>query len=133
MGNTKLWKGSPEPADGLAEEVFESSSASDLQSRVRAHYASLIEAGRGLLDLSLSGAGDGHAFMCTMLSSPVLTDPELEFWFYSAANEPSLRSAAAAVIAGLQGPPTRYVYGQAEAGSKQGTRFIGVLLVSISD
>lgn len=135
MGNTRLYGFSaPAPADGLIEEVFESSLASDLQTRVQAYYATLVQVGRGLVDFNLAGAGDGHSFMCTLVSAPVrASDPNLEFRFYLAASERELRAAAAALIASLQSPPVRYIYGQSEAGSKQGTRWMGVFLVSITD
>lgn len=136
MGNFLLWRGTlgnSIPADGLFTTVIESSLASDLQARINAALAEFRDTSH-LADVCLSGAGDGHAFICSLLWAPdSSTDAGLRAVCYSGASEPALRDAANAAIAGLVESGELFIYGQAESGAKQGTRFMGVLLASTTD
>lgn len=129
MGNITL--GSAAAAvDGMVENVFESSLASDLQTRVQALVNLLITGGAGTIrDVNLCGAGDGHAFVCTLLVSPGGAPPAAGtvVRFYSGASEPAFSAAAAAAIASLQTQNLR-VIGHGESGASQGTRWMGMIV-----
>lgn len=128
MGNIAL-NGSATPADALVEEVFESSLASDLQARLQAFVDGLIAGTGQIVDANLVGAGDGHAFVCTVLYNPAGTPPVAGTLvrFYSAASEPAFRAAAAAALASLQGQALQ-VSGHGEAGASQGRRWMGMFI-----
>lgn len=115
--------------DGLVEEVFESPLAADLQARVQAFITGLIDDGGQIVDASLSGAGDGHEFIFTVLYDPEGLPPATGtvVRFYLAGDEREFRLAAAAAIASLQAQNLQ-VSAHGESGSSQGRRWMGVFI-----
>ena len=135
MGNANnIPLAGPEYAPQTRSFSIQSSLTSDVQARAQAILAAEIADGRNLTDAALSGAGDGHSFMLTLVTRLGRTVyPDVNgILCYVAPNAEALDVAAQAALDSLTdgGGNSRSVVGMAEAGSCDGHRWMGVIFHS---
>lgn len=132
MSNINMWRGDVVPVVNAGIEHVESPLAADMQARVQARIAALAVDGRGVFDVALSGSGDGHAFVCALVTNVGAALTDLEVFVYEAASEPDLQAAGQQLLNQLSADGY-FIYGQGDAGSAAGHRWMGIILASTSD
>lgn len=128
MGNVFFGAETLDKADA-AIQVFEAADPAILQSQVQAAINALILGDTyDIADLALAGAGDGHAFVVTMLygTASRSTVAGTEVRFYMAATKDALDLQIAAALADIGA--TDLIVGHAEAGAAQGHRWMGMIV-----
>lgn len=136
MGNFNLYPGgAPIPTESLNFIVIEASDPTIMQQRVQAVLDAIGAGGPGsipggLLEMALTGAGDGHAFVTTILVDSALPDTPVlaDFLTYMASSEPELPIAATAALS-VYVPGESVIAGHALAGSAEGRRWMGAFFV----
>lgn len=115
------------PAGGCVVRSVESSNPDDLQARGQAVIAELSALG-GLVVGNLAGAGDGSAFMLTIIGSPdaPVAPIGLALTVYSAGSSAELQLAKQRALASLG--PTAVLLGCAEDGAGRGRVWMGALV-----
>ena len=129
MGNlSPIVTGGEVTVGSIVDSFIEASDPVSMQTRLNAALQSELSAGRGLVDLSLCGSGDGTDFVAHLQTSSESTPTvTLIVLVYAATNRVELGNAATkarvdAIAAGY------FYYGESFGGAAQGRRFMGAIV-----
>lgn len=128
MGNVLL-QDQTDAQSAVAFRIYESSDANILQAQVQARIDALIAAGNiGILDINIAGAGDGHAFVVTVVTSTGIAAPaaDTQVTFFTGSDQATLEANFNAAFASLAG--ARSLLGFGMDGTSLGKRFMGLML-----